>query len=369
MPNGEKRMKKAFTIIELLVAMALLAMLIAISGIVFSTAVRAYRTAGATTEIAAKLQVITQQLNADFRGLRKEGEFLLVWAPSPELKIDGTILDENNDTIPDRYFSFDRLLFFTEGDFQSYHLQPPPSGTIRVSSNLARVCYSFGRDAKNVRAWNEPNPVKRMLCRTQHLFSGDMGLPTFPDLSVAWDATGFEQKNFACEYQTMTMEDWFNLMPIGGSPPIKEDMLTSMLDVTFSPSTVAPNCPQIDLTTSQKTASTVHQLFMQGVGQFRVQIWRSDLNRWFPEIDPDGNGSYNDSDYYVAGGKIYTDTVGGVWNTGNDASHFTIYYPAASGRPSLTIPFASAVKFTFTLYDSNGVFKDGKTFTHIVYLN
>jgi hypothetical protein len=28
-----------------------------------------------------------------------------------------------------------------------------------------------------------------------------------------------------------------------------------------------------------------------------------------------------------------------------------------------------ALKFTFTLYDSNGVFKDGKTFTHIVYLN
>jgi len=28
-----------------------------------------------------------------------------------------------------------------------------------------------------------------------------------------------------------------------------------------------------------------------------------------------------------------------------------------------------ALKFTFTIYDSKGVFPDGKTFTHIVYLN
>jgi hypothetical protein len=27
-----------------------------------------------------------------------------------------------------------------------------------------------------------------------------------------------------------------------------------------------------------------------------------------------------------------------------------------------------ALKFTFTLYDSKGVIKNGKTFTHIVYL-
>ena len=28
-----------------------------------------------------------------------------------------------------------------------------------------------------------------------------------------------------------------------------------------------------------------------------------------------------------------------------------------------------ALKFTFTLYDSKGIFENGKTFTHIVYLN
>jgi hypothetical protein len=30
--------------------------------------------------------------------------------------------------------------------------------------------------------------------------------------------------------------------------------------------------------------------------------------------------------------------------------------------------FPTALKFTFTIYDSKGIIPDGKTFTHIVYL-
>jgi hypothetical protein len=151
---------------------------------------------------------------------------------------------------------------------------------------------------------------------------------------------------------------------------IKEDMLTSMMDITFEPSVVAPGCPQMDFTLPQKTAATVHQLFMQGVGQFRVQIWRSDLipNRWYPELDLNSDGDYSDSDYYVVSGQIVTDYVGGIWNSGNDASHFTIHF-VDSTKSDLMLPFTSALKFTFTLYDSNGVFKDGKTFTYMVYIN
>jgi prepilin-type N-terminal cleavage/methylation domain-containing protein len=368
---NDKKMKKAFTIIELLVAMGLLAMLIAISGMVFSTAVKAYRTAGAATEIAAKLQVITQQLDNDFRGLRKEGEFLLVWSPWPELDKDNPILtpiDKNGDGIPDRYVSFDRMLIFADGNFQSYDAQPTTTAgvTEMVYSNLARVSYIFGRNEQNKQVTQESNPAKHILCRTQHLISDNANLPAFPDIS-GWNAakaTVFGNDNFRYEFQTMTMEDWFNL-PLGGLPSVKEDMLTAILEMTFKPSTVTPGGPRIDLNNSD----TLHQLFMQNIGQFRVQIWRSDLNRWYPEIDPDGNGNYSDSDYYVSSGKVETASLGGIWNIGNDTSHFTIYYPTVSSLPSLTIPFTSALKFTFTLYDSNGVFKDGKTFTHIVYLN
>jgi prepilin-type N-terminal cleavage/methylation domain-containing protein len=377
-------MKKAFTIIELLVAMGLLSVLIAISGLVFSTAVKAHRAANATGEISAKLQAFTHQLDADFGNghLQKDGEFLLVWAPSPELKRDGTILDKDGNGIPDRYLSFDRILFFTaNGDMlQSYNEQPADTNgdgavdsTKPAYSTEARLCYNFGRDAYDTRAHNEPNPVKRMFCRTHHLITADTDLLPWPDLSVAWDPADFVKKNFwdkttsthGYEYQTMDKIAWFNIP--GG---IKEDMLMAMMDITFKPSVAAPGCPQVDLTSPPKTAATIHQLFMQGVGQFRVQVWRSDLtpNRWYPEIDPDGNGDYSDSDYYVTSEKIVTDDVGGIWNINDDASHFSIHFVDPSIPLPLSIPFTSALKFTFTLYDSNGVFKDGKTFTYIVYL-
>ena len=363
-------MKKAFTIIELLVAMGLLSMLIAISGLVFSTAVKAHRIANATGEISAKLQAFTQQLDADFGNghLQKDGEFLLVWAPSPELKRDGTILDEDGDGIPDRYLSFDRVMFFAGGDFQSYDAQPADTngdGTVDSSkivySNMARVCYIFSKDTQNARAYNEPNPVKRMLCRTQHLITADTDLPTFPDIT-AWDQTksdNFHRDNFLYEYQTMTREDWLNI-PLGNPTPIKDDILSIILDLRVGSSTILQGGPKINL----NDAGTLHQLFMQGVGQFHVQIWKLDsaINRyrWWPEIDPDGDGIYNEgstfddgrTDYLLNGNEIDTVTLDGRlvphWHTWDH--------------------IGPALKFTFTLYDSNGVFKDGKTFTYIVNL-
>ena len=63
---------KAFTIIELVVAVALLVMLVGLSSVVFSTTVKAHRQANATIEITRKLNAIKTQLDTDFRGLRKD---------------------------------------------------------------------------------------------------------------------------------------------------------------------------------------------------------------------------------------------------------------------------------------------------------
>lgn len=380
--------KKAFTIIELLVAMALLAMMVAISSMVFSAAVKAYRTANATTEIMARMRNLTEQLDMDLRGLRKEGEFILVWAPSPKLRRDGFILDDNSDAIPDQYISFDRLFFFADVDAQTFTEQTlniPPGGSKRISSNLARVCYSFGRDAANIRAGQEPLGEKRLFCRTQHLFTGDADMPLFPDMSVAWDAADFENKNFSLlrpptpwpfEYQTMTQEKWLELSRIQDQPlenlsnqqkqdlQVKLEMLSSILDLTvdcevwdstFSnsqtfTSTVTQGGPMVDLT--QMTG--VHNLFSQGVGQFHVQVWSNFLKRWYPEIDRNGDGVYNDSDYRK--------------DSSNNNLLDTVKYSGFWIRYENWFSEISALKFTFTIYDSKGIIPDGKTFTHIVYL-
>ena len=117
-------MKKAFTIVELLVAMTIIIVLLAGSGYVFHTAVQAERSARATAEIARKLRGITDQLNADFRGIRYEGEMFFAWEPSEVYDSTGAI---------ERYARFDQMMFFTNGNFNSYRDNPA------VKGNLARI--------------------------------------------------------------------------------------------------------------------------------------------------------------------------------------------------------------------------------------
>lgn len=350
----------AFTIVELLVAMSLVVVLLAVSGMVFQHSVQAYRAAAATAEIMQKYHAITYQLKTDLAGLQKDAEFALIWAPSPSLRSDGTILDDNGDGIPDRYLSFDRLYFFAVGSFQSYDPQPSAGGVL-VHSNLARICYSFGREADGRRASQQPDSRKRLFCRTQHLLTSDSSLSAFPDFSAGWNEAVFENGNLLLEYQTMSLAEWLNLDFLA----LKREILAKVLDLRVAGSIAQEGGPRIDFSTPQTTADTIHMLLCKGVGQFHVQIWEPGYQRWWPEIDPNYDGVYSDADtqrwdgtpngYTLAGNRIDTENLNGYYIVRN-ASDFQTQ-------------IGSALKFTFTLFDSRGVFPEGKTFTYIVNLN
>ncbi|MHC4573629.1 MAG: PulJ/GspJ family protein, partial [Planctomycetota bacterium] len=72
-------MKKAFTTIELVVAVGILAMVLSFAGVIFKISVESQRAAAANAEIMQKLRTITSQLSADFKGLRKDGEIFAAW--------------------------------------------------------------------------------------------------------------------------------------------------------------------------------------------------------------------------------------------------------------------------------------------------
>jgi len=106
-------MKKGFTLTELLVAIGLLVAVLSASTMIFHYAIEAQRSAMATAEIMRSLRAITDQLNINFAGLRKDGYLILY----------SNTIDSNHQ---------DALYFFSEGDFQS-NVDPD------IRSNIARI--------------------------------------------------------------------------------------------------------------------------------------------------------------------------------------------------------------------------------------
>ena len=376
-------MKRAFTIIELLLAIGLMVVLLAVSGEVFQMAITSYRTAAATGEIARKLTAITYQLNSDFQGLRKDGEIFCAWVPKPTY--DGGAVQSCE--------RFDRIMFFADGDFQSYREWPGvlpaswPQHTGPVRGNTARLTYMLAKGAGGIQPQVQ-SPRERVLVRSQHIITAEEALVdqagppyrarVFP-IDPAAPATSFGDPSIR-EYENLALDEWLNI-PWSD----KREILTVITDIRVGGSNRAGGLA-FD---RQAPDPSVHQLLCEGVGHFEVQGWYEPQKRWFPAIDPDGNGTLGDSDFFLNGsvidegnvpGLLYP-YVGHLMEIDPDDMHGYLAAgseSAAAGYPREEIDAAHfraipglgrALKFTFTLYDSRGVFKDGKTFTHIVYLD
>jgi prepilin-type N-terminal cleavage/methylation domain-containing protein len=341
----EIRKNKAFTLVELLVAIGILAIVLSFSSVIFKVSINAHRTALAHAEIMQKLRAITDQLNADFKGLRKDGEFFLVWVAKPSAP--GF---EDNDY--DGYERFDRIMFFADGDFQSY--KPP-----RIRGNLARICYMIAKK-DNVSA-EAQDRQKRVLARNLHILTTEPGLDDFPDFDNFSPAQWYDWNN-RYEYDKISLEGWKNI-----SQQDKINMLSVITDVEVTGTTVNRSIRGVDVDPAD--ANSIHMLLCDGVGEFKIQGWYDAQQRWIPQVDPDGNGNLADTHFFLnepnnVPGVLFP-SLGGVLNIDNvdysgpvDAEHFN------------TIPgLGRALKFTFTIYDSKGIIENGMTFTHIIYLD
>ncbi|MHC4073453.1 MAG: PulJ/GspJ family protein, partial [Planctomycetota bacterium] len=186
--NYELRTKNAFTLVELLVAMGILAMMMAFASVIFRVGIDAQRTAIANAEIMQKVRAITDQLNADFKGLNKDSEIFVAWVA--RAVPDATRKD--NDL--DGYERFDRIVFFADGDFQSHGANP------KIRGNTARICYMLAKKPSPIPGQSPvkvdgQKPEKRILARNQHIMTADPALPDFFDPNGFTDSQWFEWNN------------------------------------------------------------------------------------------------------------------------------------------------------------------------------
>jgi prepilin-type N-terminal cleavage/methylation domain-containing protein len=347
--NYELRTNKGFTLIELLVAIGILGIVLSFASVIFRVCIDAHRTAIANVEIMQKLRAITNQLDSDFKGLRKDGEIFVVWSARP-VPAPGY---EDNDL--DGYERFDRIMFFADGDFQSYGVAP------MVRGNVARICYMLARKG-NLRA-EEQARADRVLARTQHILTSDPALADFLD-PVNFTDQQWYQWNNRYEYEKTSLDAWKAIPFVN-----KADMLSVICDVKIQNSNV--NEQIRGAAVDPADPDSIHMLLCQGVGEFKIQGWNDARQQWLPEVDPNSDGDLKNSNFYMDGsgnvpGVLYPYPPNGIVVINNinypqdevDEEHF-------DAIPGL----GRALKFTFTLFDSKGIIKEGRTFTHIVYLD
>lgn len=268
--NDKLRTQKAFTLIELVVSIGILAMVLAFASVIFRVSINSQRTAIANAEIMQKLRAISNQLNADFKSIAY-GYSGYVAFNTDKRTIDGKTIETNADCIA----------FFTNGDFQS----TGQYGGKTIAGNVACVFYgpadpnSFGRF---------PKPKEKILLRRQTILTTD-------GPSAGSDPRG--------EYYQKSLSEW-KVAPPFANP--RDWVKRPFID---------PN--------NLKEHFVMH--LAKGVDNFTIQ---------FAEWDPTGKLRWK------------RQKEGGAQNIRTNA-----------------------FKFTFTLYDSKGVIKNGRTFTHIVYLD
>jgi prepilin-type N-terminal cleavage/methylation domain-containing protein len=351
-------MRKAFTLLEMVVALGILALILSFAGVIFRVSIESQRLALANAEIMQKYRAITTQLDEDLRGLCRDGEIFIIWAARHKLLTDPNRRDAA------AFDRFDRIMFFTSGDFQAY------DGS-NTRGNVARVSYSLARGPSlKPGDINDPQlqkPERRMLARTQHILvppaRGRSALNTrgFTDVQWRnWNDNEEADRISLAEWKQIPLAEKFNILSVIG------DVNTADPNNTTGESAKGVLIDRSD-------PDSLHLLLCEGVGQFAVQGWNDARGRWMPEIDPNGDGKLDDSDFSVVNSDI--DPVGcpGVWYPRGrlimegippyapddlDEDHFAVI-------PGL----GRALKFTFTLYDRRGLIKQGRTFTHIVYLD
>ncbi len=330
--------------------MGILVIIMSFAGVIFRVSINSHRTAVANAEIMQKLRAITCQLNTDFKGLNKDGEIFVVWKAE---QLQGTDYKDND---LDGYERFDRIMFFADGDFQSYGINP------MVRGNTARICYSLARNSTS-RPEGQNRP-KRVLARTQHILTSDTSLTNFLNPGSFSNAQWLEWNN-RYEYDKSSLEAWKRI-----PWEQKRDMLSVICDVEVLDCNVNEDLRGAIVEPSD--ANSIHMLLCEGVGEFKIQGWSDARQRWLPEVDPDGNGDLTDTHFYfnepnnVPGvlypyppnGLVLINNIDYARDKGIDRMHF-------NAIPGL----GQALKFTFTLYDSKGIIKEGRTFTHIVYLD
>jgi len=205
----------------------------------------------------------------------------------------------------------DKIGFFATGDFQSTRQYPGKYGPKTVAGNTAFVLYCLVKSAK-------PASNRKILVRRQVILTADDELVSVP-LGADPNSGGY------CEYYKSSLSELTARLAV--LPPA--DACDVYFDLYLEPPLeFDPNKP-----------GHVPMYLTDGVDSFKVECMPA---------EPVGPAR----------------TFNQWWGSNADIEA----YKNVTGIDWLALRGKTALKFTFTLYDSRGILKGGRTFTYIVHL-
>ncbi len=277
-------MRKAFTLLEMVVSLGILALILSFAGVIFRVSIESQRLALANAEVMQKLRVITEQLDADFKGAALQYPYVYdgyLATNTETTTVAGVTTTVNSDA----------LAFFTCGDFRSTNRYADAGSSLQtVAGNVASILYCQPDPNSYPRP---PKPYEKVLLRRQTILA-----ISGPDSSSNWRG----------EYLQESPQGWVV------RPPYVDDPNRWVTRPVVEPNNVKANLPMY---------------LAKGVDDFTIH-------------------------YLDASTVLNTQAI--PW----------LRYTSAPGGNRVG---AKAFKFTFTLYDSKGILKRGRTFTHIVVLD
>ncbi|UCD28065.1 MAG: type II secretion system protein, partial [Planctomycetota bacterium] len=322
---SQRQKRPGFTLMELMVSIAVLLLLLTMIGTIFAMATRASSQAHANNEVMLNLRTLQDQIGQDLDGLQQEA-FIGSWYQLTTVTDPDQPVDPNNLTQPNTMLvRTDRIVFFNAQKNHSINqCYNPLTGAIvncddsnaTSISGRARIFYghylSCDPDPTATPTIFEQDPRNWILARRAKILSPgiDLSTITVPSRPSEYDAIEVESESQNAGIgPPYTIEDWQNhsLFTINSffdlSGLMDEDRF-------LIPSWIRRPFIRIDLANPGNNRG-LHMYFIPGCVEFKIQRWIEhnpftgtplQEPRWYPEEDFNGDGiidlTIDDSDFF-----------------------------------------------------------------------
>ncbi|MBI9017395.1 MAG: type II secretion system protein [Phycisphaerae bacterium] len=395
MKINHKNRISGVTLIELMVAVGIMTMMLAITGMVFKSASDASGKALSNNDLMQQRRIITQQLDKDFAGLLNDMPFAISFQrvaiadPTPDYPRSG---DET-------WIRRDKIVFYTSGDLQSvdgnvqgntakvfyglmgyledlgdYSGNTTPNGQLEMFADYSELI-GYPPNMINTEILEDnydyhpidnpqgiPYPPREIMVRNQSIVLPIEYNPIITDPGYCLNSARFltleECKDTAL--LTRDMDNYY--LDTTSSQPVyvlnyDPDVIANSSGVTSLYYECMTNRDFINKPLVEDPSIINLQRFLMGsdVSSISIQYSKTDpvtkQTTWYP----------NDHDFMPAGamGAVY------YWNTNTSGT-----FPSPNGAdwiPGGTFP--TELKFTITLHDQDRRhFPQGQTFSYIVKL-